>query len=45
MNILEYIYYKLKNIDSMYYEVFAYAIITGLVCGWISLYNRIILNA
>ncbi len=33
MNILEYIYYKLKNIDSMYYEVFAYAIITGLVCG------------
>mgnify|MGYP001029620995 FL=1 len=33
MNILEYIYYKLKNIDSMYYETFAYAIITGLVCG------------
>ena len=33
MIILEYIYYKLKNIDSMYYEIIAYAILTGLVCG------------
>ena len=33
MNLLEYIWYKLREIDSMYYEVFAYAIITGLVCG------------
>jgi hypothetical protein len=33
MIILEYIYYKLRNLDSMYYEVLAYAIITGLVCG------------
>jgi|TARA_R100001510_G_C7574732_1_gene149883 hypothetical protein len=33
MIILEYIYYKLKNIDAMYYETLAYAIITGLVCG------------
>ena len=32
MNILEYIYYKLKKIDSMYYEVLAYYIITGLIC-------------
>ena len=33
MIILEYICYKLKNIDSMYYEIIAYAILTGLVCG------------
>ena len=26
----------LRNIDSMYYEVLAYAIITGLVCGGFS---------
>ena len=36
MIILEYIYYKLRNLDSMYYEVLAYAIITGLVCGGFS---------
>ena len=33
MNVFEYIWYKLREIDSMYYEVLAYAIITGLVCG------------
>tara|TARA_Y100001973_G_C5201108_1_gene337748 strand:+ start:296 stop:424 length:129 start_codon:yes stop_codon:yes gene_type:complete len=33
MNILQYIWYKLKEIDSMYYEVLAYGIITGLVAG------------
>ena len=33
MNILEYIWYKLKEIDSMYYELIAYAIITGLIAG------------
>ena len=33
MNILQYILYKLKEIDSMYYEVLAYAIITALVMG------------
>ena len=33
MNIFEYIWYKLKEIDSMYYEVTAYIIITILICG------------
>ena len=33
MNILQYIWYKLREIDSMYYEVLAYAIITALVMG------------
>ena len=33
MNIFLYIWYKLKEIDSMYYEVLAYAIITALVMG------------
>jgi len=36
MNIFEYIWYKLREIDSMYYEVLVYAIITGLVCGGFS---------
>ena len=36
MNIFQYIWYKLREIDSMYYEVLAYAIITGLVCGGFS---------
>ena len=33
MNIFEYIWYKLREIDSMYYEVTAYIIITILICG------------
>ena len=33
MNILSYIWCKLREIDSMYYEVLAYAIITALVMG------------
>jgi len=33
MNILEYILYKLKNIDSMYYEVICYMIIFTLLIG------------
>jgi len=33
MNILEYILYKLKNIDSMYYEILCYIIITFLIMG------------
>ena len=33
MNILQYIWHKLREIDSMYYEVLAYAIITALVMG------------
>ena len=33
MNIFEYIWYKLRDIDSMYYEVTAYIIITILICG------------
>ena len=33
MNILQYIWYKLKEIDSMYYELIAYEIITGLIAG------------
>jgi len=33
MNILEYILYKLKNIDSMYYEVICYIIILTLLIG------------
>ena len=33
MNILQYIWYKLREIDSMYYEVLAYALITALVMG------------
>ena len=33
MNILQYIWYKLREIDSMYYEVLAYAIIISLVMG------------
>ena len=32
MNILQYIWYKLREIDSMYYEVTAYIIITILIC-------------
>ncbi len=33
MNILEYILYKLKDIDSMYYEVLCYIIILTLIVG------------
>ena len=33
MNILQYIWHKLREIDSMYYEVLAYAIITSLIMG------------
>jgi hypothetical protein len=33
MNILEYILYKLKDIDSMYYEVICYIIILTLIVG------------
>ena len=33
MNIFSYIWCKLKEIDSMYYEVLAYAIITALIMG------------
>ena len=33
MNIFSYIWCKLREIDSMYYEVLAYAIITALVMG------------
>lgn len=33
MNVLQYIWYKLREIDSMYYEVTAYIIITILICG------------
>jgi hypothetical protein len=33
MNILEYILYKLKDIDSMYYEVICYIIILILIVG------------
>ena len=36
MNILEYIYYKLKNIDAMYYEVTCYVIIILLIMGGFS---------
>ena len=36
MNILQYIWYKLKEIDSMYYEVTAYIIIIMLICGGFS---------
>ncbi len=33
MNIIEYILYKLKDIDSMYYEVLCYIIILTLIVG------------
>jgi len=33
MILIKLIYYKLKNIDSMYYEVLCYAILTGLIAG------------
>jgi|TARA_R100001480_G_C4723344_1_gene180174 hypothetical protein len=33
MNLLKYIYYKIRNIEAMYIELFVYAIITGLVAG------------
>jgi hypothetical protein len=33
MNILEYILYRLKDIDSMYYEVLCYIIILTLIVG------------
>jgi hypothetical protein len=33
MNILEYIWYKLREIDSMYYEVICYIIILTLIVG------------
>mgnify|MGYP003665683062 FL=1 len=33
MNIIEYILYKLKDIDSMYYEVICYIIILTLIVG------------
>ena len=29
----KYIYYKIRNIEAMYIELFVYAIITGLVAG------------
>jgi len=33
MNIIEYILYRLKDIDSMYYEVICYIIILTLIVG------------
>jgi len=36
MNILEYIWCKLREIDSMYYEVTCYIIITFLIMGGFS---------
>jgi len=36
MNIFQYIWYKLREIDSMYYEVTAYILITILICGGFS---------
>jgi hypothetical protein len=36
MNIFEYIWYKLREIDSMYYEVLCYIIITFLIMGGFS---------
>jgi hypothetical protein len=36
MNIFSYIWCKLREIDSMYYEVTVYIIITLLICGGFS---------
>ena len=36
MNIFSYIWCKLREIDSMYYEVTIYIIITLLICGGFS---------
>jgi hypothetical protein len=31
MNLIKLIYYKLRNIDSMYIEVFFYTILIGII--------------